>query len=381
MEGLLRAFLAVLIGSVVAMGIPREIGREHRWVVAWEHTLDSEVADTATETLAESSKLYFPVETARRFFLVNSYTGDVIVTGFKTDVFLASSRAMVNQSADAPRWAVQSWDGRMLRVVRRRGIPQLHGATLLQFDSESTVYGDLVTNGEQWHLDLPRNPTVYHLADDGAGTQWFAVGTVGGTVVVTDGPGGKEWVYTREFEPDTATTPAIYGIHVAATERSADPVLRLPSVYIVHSLAPQAVTRLDLEDTGEVAEVGIGEIPDEYAGPGPRSIVQLGQDLLVVGLDGALFVARLRTEDHTTIPVTGLSSLYGLGRADNDLVVATGTGKTGSVIIVGAPDMSKIAHWELSDGSSKAWVYDRTLSESIVVVQHNRRLVGLEMSS
>lgn len=382
MDGFLRVFLAVLVGAVVAMGIPREIGRESRWQVAWEQTVDSSATVTTESAPSEADTDYFPAETDRRFALLDSATGTVVAAGLKTDVFHASSQAMINQATEAPRWAVQSWEGRMLRVVPRRGVPQLHGETLLQFSDDSMVYGDSVTSGEQWEATLPKNPTVYDLAHDSAGDAWFAVGTLEGTVLLTAGGAGfdGEWRHTLELDAQEQATTGIYGIAVAASRSRSDTSARPPSVHLLHGLNHQALSRLDFRADGTADRVEIGRISEEYATRGPRKLISLGEDLLVTALKGALFVLQSGDQRTSTIPVPALVDLSGIGRSPNSLVVATGHGERGPIILSGTANLSTVAPWELSDSSLQAAVHRRSTSESTVVVQRDDRLVGLELT-
>jgi hypothetical protein len=359
------------------MGVPREIGREFRWIVTWDHLIDAEESSVDAQSAVESSLRYFPAETDRHFSLIDGDTGNAVASGLKTQVFHASPHAMINQAIDAPRWAVQSWDGSMLRVVPRRGTPRLHGATLLQFASTAVVYGDVVTTGERWRMDLPQNPTVYDLVDDVSGGDWFAVGTLGGAVAVTDGE--REWDYVGESGPSNAEVSAIYGIRMVSDGRSAATMADRPSVYILHNLDPQLVSRLDFAEAGGGTLTQIGEVSGDFAVRGPRRLLELGENVLVIGLKDALYVARPRDAASATIPVAGMRELTGIGRSRGSLAIATANGRSGSFVLVGAPDMTEVAYWELADGSSLAWTSDLSPSASIVVVQQDNRLVGLEI--
>lgn len=364
------------------MGIPREIGRELRWQLAWEYSFGPAVSDTPETAAPASYAHHVPVETGQRFAILDSRTGEAVAAGLKTEVFHASSQAMINQAADAPRWAVQSWDGRMLRVVPRRGIPRLHGVNLLQFSEESVVYGDRVTGGERWELDLPKNATVYDLAQNSAGETWFSVGTLEGTVLLAAGSAGsdREWRHTVERVPPTANISTIYGIAVAARENSENDTALPPSVHLVHGFNPQVVSRLDFGEGGTVDRVEIDRISQEYASRGPRRLFFLEQELLVTGLNGALFVARSDDDSTATIPLPGLLDLSGIGRAQNGLVVATGRGEQGPVILSGTANLTTIASWELADELTHSMVHARSPSESTVIVQHDDQVVGLELT-
>ena len=364
------------------MGIPREIGREARWRVAWEQTLDSAATDTTNAAPTEADSGFFPVETDRRFALLDSATGTVVAAGLKTDVFHASSQAMINQATEAPRWAVQSWEGRMLRVVPRRGVPQLHGETLLQFSDGSNVYGNSVTSGKQWEAALPKNPTVYDLAHDSAGDAWLAVGTLEGTILLTagDARSNGEWRHTLELERQVQATTGIYGIAVAVSGSRGDTSPRLPTVYLLHGLNQQTLSRLDFRTDGTANRVEIGRIPDEYATRGPRKLLQLREDLLVAALNGALFVLESGDGRVLTISVPSLVDISGIARATDSLVVVTGSGERGPIILSGTADMSMVAPWKLADESIQATVHGRTNSGSIVVVQRDDRLIGLELT-
>lgn len=382
MDGFLRVFLALLIGVVVAMGIPREIGREFHWQVVWEHSFGPGVPNAPETVPFPSTRDYVPVETDSRFVILDSRTGEAVAGGLKTEVFHASSQAMINQASEAPRWAVQSWQGRMLRVVPRRGAPRLHGATLLQFSEDSMAYGDVVTTGEQWQLELPKNSTVYDLAQDAAGEPWFAVGTLEGTVLLSGAAGSdREWRHTVEVNSNTAAIPPVYGIALAAPESSSHPADPIPpSVYLVHGLDPQVVSRLDFRVDGTTDRVEIAQIPEDHVIRGPRPLFQLEQDLLVTGLNGALLVVRFDDDNVSTIGVPGLLDLSGIGRATSDLVVATGGGRRGALIVSGTENMSSIALWELEDQSIESMVHERSATESVVIVQQDERLLALELT-
>ena len=366
------------------MGFPREIGREFRWEVAWEHTMDGALSRSGREVIADAPDAYVVVESARRFALIHAASGEPRAAGLKTEMFRASPQAFINQAPDAPRWAVQSWNGDMLRVVPRRGVPRLHGDTLLQFDNGQTVYGDVVTSGERWSTDLPQNSTVYHSTEDSNGTKWLAVGTIDGTVLVTDGPGGREWAFSADVTGSEDHNSPVYGVHVARVDHTNVELPQLPVVFVVQGMRPQTVNRIELIDgdpnPGETSSTDIGEIPAEFAERAPHTLTVLNSGHLIVGLKGGLFVADLDTDDFVTVPIPELRSLSDVGGVTNGLVIATGTGESGSVIMVGNSDLSAIAYWELADASPRAQVGGGAPVGNRIVVQQDDRVIGLEIT-
>lgn len=380
MDRLIRTVLAIVVGVVAAMGVPREVGRELRWEVAWEHTLGSADGSSRGSSTISDPSAHVPLESSRRFSLIHAADGEPRATGLKTEVFQASPQALINQADDVPRWAVQSWDGDILQVVPRRGIPRLRGDTLLQFDNESKVYGDVVTSGEQWVVDLPQNATVYDVAVDATGTHWFAVGSIDGRVLITDGVGGREWVYSTDSSGDAGFTPTVYGIHIARVDQPTSEPGDAPAVYIIQGTSPQTVRRIELLEGGETTAAVIGEIADAHVGKRPQTILGVRSDLLVAGARGGLFVADLGADRSLTVPVAGLSGLSGVGQSRDRLVMVAATGYEGPLIIVGASDFSAIASWELDDPSLRVQVAGGGPVGDRLLVQDNDHVVGLEIS-
>ncbi|HKK49534.1 MAG TPA: hypothetical protein VJ932_10585, partial [Alkalispirochaeta sp.] len=333
---------------------------------------------------------YVLVESPRRFATLHTETGAPRAVGLKTEMFHASSHALINQAADAPQWAVQSWDGDMLQVVPRRGVPRLHGNTLLQFSGDTTVYGDVITSGERWATDLLQNSTVYHSTADSSGTNWLAVGTIDGRVLITDGPGGREWIYPGPTVGAGHPSP-VYGVHVAFPDQNndeSDESSLLPDVFVVHGMSPQMVSRIELTGTGTgtgsstraTESVTIGEIPEAYAGRAPQNVTVMSSGHLVVGLHGGLFVADLAADEVVTVSIPELTSLSGIGRLPNGVVIGAGTGQGRALIMVGESSLTSRAYWELADRSLRAQVAGPAPSGTRVIVQTNDRVIGLEIT-
>ncbi len=366
------------------MGFPREIGRELRWKVAWEHTMEGVLSRSGREVFADTTDAYVVVESARRFALIHAASGEARAAGLKTDMFLASSQALINQATDAPRWAVQSWDGDMLRVIPRRGVPRLHGETLLQFDNGQTVYADVVTSGERWSIDLPQSAAVYHLSTDPDGTSWLALGTIDGRVLITDGPGGRLWTYEGDVNGDGDHNSTVYGVYVAHPDQNSSESSRLPAVFAVQGTNPQMVNRIELTENdsgpGETRATTIGEIPAGYAGRAPQVLTVMESGHLIVGLRGGFLVADPDTDELVTVSIPELKALSHVGGVTNRLLVATGTSEGRAVIVGAESDLSAIAYWELADGSVSAQVGGGASSGKRVVLVQDDRVIGIEMT-
>jgi hypothetical protein len=365
----LRVILAILAGITVSTLLPREVGRELHLEVRWDLSLDDETVlpDGAIDGESET----FVARTERRFALVESRSGRPLTGGLRPPIFEASAAGFIGQSSEAPRWAVQSWDGRMIMTVSRYGVPRLHDLLLLQFGADHRVFLaslDGTLNGE---FSLPEGATVYDLTRSAEGVVYLAAGTVDGTVTVESSASSLAWSHQFDFQRYSGESPVVYSLSFLPGDAAA-----VPRLLLVQGLHPQRVLLAELREDGTMRIEPVFTVPGDQSVRWPTTMHPDDDGHVVIPFLGVIAMADSETEGIRLLSVSGSTGVAGTTPVAGDRRLIAGTRRSGAYLLVDEEARSTTVIWSLPGVS----VTHVAAGSSLVVLQQGDRFVGVEVT-
>ena len=304
MGGLVRFSLALIMGVGIGFFVPRDVGREAALRVAWQTSLES-----VSPASPEADRQPVPVQTNRRYAFLDPRSGMVLSTGLKAEVFAAASNRYVNQAASAPRWAVQSWDGRLLDSVERIGPPYLKGDFLIQWRYPEPFQTGLLRIDQLSSSRIWTVPTLAYLSatdvvatEDGA---VLAMASLTGDIELVQfsrSSDPRRWYYHQEPRGSESSPMPVYAVTFLNGE----------TVAAVDGLDPQVVLVFELGSAGELNLLTSRTVPEgrevrwttqTVVGPQGRGWIALngaiaaglgGQEAAVVEVPGTVAITAVR---------------------------------------------------------------------------------------
>jgi hypothetical protein len=365
----IRVILAILAGIAVSTLLPREAGRELHLAVRWDLSLDGRPvpADIAVESEPET----FIARTEGRFALVETDSGRPLVTGLRPPIFEAATVGFIGQSSDAPRWAVQSWDGRMITTANRFGVPRLHDALLLQFGEDHRVFLSSLDGTLSGEFFLPEGATVYDLTRTPDGVVYLAAGAVDGTLSVVSSASSLAWSHQFDFQRYSGESPVVYSLSFLAGNPDA-----VPRLLVVQGLHPQRVLLAELREDGTIGIEPVFTVPTEQSVRWPTTIHVDEDGHVVIPLLGSVAMADTETEGIRLLSVPGSTAVVGaLSLAGGRRLIA-GERRGGAYLLIDEESRDTTVTWPLP-GLSAAHV---AADAPLVVVRRGDRFLGVEVT-
>ena len=324
----------------MAWGVPREVGRETRLALLWQRSMEDQASSGIDGVLGAEDVI--PVHTEERYALLDGESGVLLKRGLTADVFTASSGGFINQVKDTPRWAVQTWDGGVMGIIRRQGVPRLHGRLVVQFGPHNELSITDAATQEEWGMRGSEDGTAYDVLDrrgptsgnvrpSGAGV-WIAVGSLRGNVVIAEATEERRWVHEFAFQRHMGRSPVVYGVRFApAPEGFAARVL------VVQGKRPQRLMAVDVSDAGDVVETTLLTIPAAREVHWPVGIVVDATGRVAVGVDGAVIMVdpRQPQQPPLIVPLNGVTGTTGVVAGAHGYDVVAGPARQGAYLLVG----------------------------------------------
>lgn len=338
MAAALRVFLAILAGTVVAVGLPREAGREVLLIPRW-----STAPDRAVQADAPRDTQPIVLTTSARFALVDTITGTLLHAGLQADVFTATADMLINQSSTVPQWAVQTWGGAIVRIVPRRGIPRIHGDRVVQFSDDGRIAVTDLATGEEIVVPGPKDATVYAVADDGG---YLALGTLEGIVRVVSLRDDEWWEYRFDGNGESEDTPVVYGL---AFFPAAEPDLP-PRLLAVQGLEPQRLVLMTATEQNLMSADTVTRVPDDRAVRWPAVIDVRPSGAVAVGLRETMMRVTAGSDEVELLDLPGGQSFGGVTAGADGAEVISGTGVRGAVVGVRLGHDPTVVPWRFPGG-------------------------------
>jgi len=327
-----RAFLIDLLtltaGLVIALVIPVVYSDELHWTLAWERSLLP--PDTGQERSGEGA-IPVVVTTDRGFVRLDARNGDLLASGLRADVFTAGDRWFVNQRADAPRWAVQRWDGGAAQFFDASGVPRIEGTYLVEeLPSGGIVGSPLEPSVQPGEIILGGADGVvtYDICTSCEPPILIRGSLFGAVEIGRPGETGRV-VHRVPAEPFGGDVPIVYGVSVFSDDR----------YVVVSGIDPQTVSLISSEtdDAGGATAEGtvttdLLEVPREMTVRHPIASVMVGGNLVIPLVDGLVVVSEDSAEIVRDIP--GGFSVLGGGIWGATLLLGGNAGEDGAVALI-----------------------------------------------
>lgn len=345
-----RIILGVLLAGVLSMFLPRDIGRELRLVAAWTHrpeAVGSSALDAAIDRDSLSDLMVLVAGT--RWSAVRARDGRALRSGVRTAHFTASTDGYVNQPDVARSWAVQGWDGSVLGIVPRQGLPVLEDSVLAQFTADGVLAATDIARGARTQVRMPAEPSVYALDAREGGAPLVAVGSVHGELAVARA--GDAWTHRFRHRRFTEASSAIYAIDILPSSSR--------DLLILHGRNPQQLSRVVLGAAGEVRAELVTSLEGSEQVAWPTNIDASDPDLLAVGLNRSVLIIDRESGTLRRVPIPGSDILWGTRDGPVGTVMVGAGSDRESILVLVSADFSPLATWRFTGSGIAALPPDR----------------------
>ncbi len=330
--------LFVLVVSSAVL-IPREAGRERSLRTAWVTAVPSS-AISGTSNL-QPGDLILP--RGRTWMTIDPETGEIRAAGLRADRFSGDLSGFINQPRTSISWALQEWDGNVIRFVENRGVPQISGDLFLQF-ADDYVSISSIEDGRP--VDLPTGVRTTALASrtiDGVGS-FVARGSVRGEIALYRYESGS-LIEVGAIDADLKGIGPIYAL--AIDTRTDDQERTQAVVAAMVGQNPQQLRFFIPDSDGRLLEERRVNVAVTRAVRSPADLSPLGADsyavslrdnwviwdvdrneMIDLGLESSDFIGGGATDEHAFLLLGGEArcSIVFIDRRSNRRLVWDGFG-------------------------------------------------------